>query len=49
MTYSSDVDIAWLRSPEETKKLLEANGEKYRPMRISGTEKNLLRRKNKNK
>eukprot|EP00656_Telonema_subtile_P031038 TRINITY_DN3400_c0_g1_i1.p1 TRINITY_DN3400_c0_g1~~TRINITY_DN3400_c0_g1_i1.p1 ORF type:complete len:108 (+),score=17.19 TRINITY_DN3400_c0_g1_i1:76-399(+) len=40
MTQASDVDIAWVRSPEEQKALY---GGKYRP-RVSGTEKNLLRR-----
>jgi hypothetical protein len=41
MTQCSDTDILWVRSPEETKKIL---GKKYRPGRISGTEKNRLRR-----
>lgn len=41
MTECSDQDIAWVRTPEETKKLL---GKKYRAGRISGTEKNILRR-----
>jgi hypothetical protein len=47
MTYTSDVDIAWVRPPEETKKLLESLGEVYRASRISGTEKNLIRRQKK--
>lgn len=41
MTANSDVDILWIRSAEETKKLY---GDKYRASRISGTEKNKLRR-----
>jgi hypothetical protein len=45
MTKNSDLDIGWIRSPEENKKLLESIGEKFRKNRISGTEKNLLRRK----
>lgn len=49
MTYSSDIDIAWIRPKEETKKLLESLGEIYRPSRVSGTEKNLIRRHQKNK
>lgn len=43
MTHNSDIDIAYVRSAEESKKLY---GEKYNPTRISGTQKNLNRRKN---
>jgi hypothetical protein len=42
MTHASDIDIAYVRSEEESKALY---GEKYRPGRISGTQKNLERRK----
>ena len=45
MTRDSNVDIAWVRSEEETKRLLLLEGKKYKPGRISGTEKNILRRK----
>ena len=45
MTLASDLDIAYIRSPEEQKKRLEARGIEYNPNRKSGTEKNLLRRK----
>lgn len=41
MTASSDYDILWVRSDEETKKLY---GAKYRPGRVSGTQKNKDRR-----
>ena len=41
MTEASDVDIAWVRPEEETKKLY---GKKYRKGRISGTQKNINRR-----
>jgi hypothetical protein len=41
MTAESDYDILWVRSDEETKKLY---GARYRPGRVSGTEKNRLRR-----
>lgn len=41
MTEDSDYDIAWVRPPEECKKLL---GEAYNPDRVSGTERNLIRR-----
>src|SRR5579862_8027414 len=41
MTADSDYDIAWVRPPEECKKLL---GENYNPNRKSGTELNLIRR-----
>lgn len=41
MTESSDDDILWIRSPEESKMLF---GDKYDPKRKSGTEKNHLRR-----
>lgn len=46
MTENSDADILWIRSKEETKKLY---GSKYREDRISGTEKNLIRREQINK
>jgi len=42
MTRNSNADILWIRSEEEQKKLY---GKKYR-YRISGTEKNLNRRRN---
>ena len=45
MTEDSDRDIAWIRSEEETKKLY---GKKYRPGRVSGTQKNIDRRNLKN-
>ena len=41
MTLDSNVDIAFVRSSEESKKLY---GSKYNPNRKSGTEKNLERR-----
>ena len=41
MTMNSDIDIAYVRSIEESKILY---GDKYNPNRISGTQKNLLRR-----
>ncbi|PPJ52686.1 hypothetical protein CBER1_10831 [Cercospora berteroae] len=41
MTAASDYDILWVRSDEETKLL---DGQKYRPDRISGTQKNKNRR-----
>ena len=42
MTNNSDQDIAWVRSEEESKKLY---GKRYRKNRISGTQKNINRRK----
>jgi hypothetical protein len=45
MTMDSDVDIAWIRPQHETEELLKKNCEKFNKSRISGTEKNLLRRK----
>jgi len=42
MTRNSDYDIAYTRTPEEQKLLYK---EKYNASRISGTEKNILRRK----
>ena len=44
MTTDSTDDLLWVRPVEETIKLLESNGEVYRPGRISGTEANLKRR-----
>ncbi|AGF85328.1 hypothetical protein QJ854_gp454 [Moumouvirus goulette] len=41
MTMISDIDIAFVRSFEESKKLY---GEKFNSNRISGTQKNILRR-----
>ena len=41
MTRDSDYDILWVRSDEETKVLY---GTKYRPGRVSGTQKNKDRR-----
>src|SRR5437868_6437481 len=41
MTKDSTDDILWIRSAEESKKLY---GKKFNPKRISGTEKNKLRR-----
>ena len=41
MTKASDYDILWIRSDEDTSKL---HGSKYRPGRISGTQKNRDRR-----
>lgn len=46
MTFISDVDILWIRSKEATKALY---GSKYRENRMSGTERNLIRREEKNK
>ena len=43
MTNNSNVDIAYVRPIEESKILY---GEKFNPNRISGTEKNLVRRNN---
>lgn len=45
MTQKSDYDIAWVRPPELQKQLL---GDKYNPKKISGTERNLIRRQKKN-
>lgn len=42
MTLDSNVDIAYVRTDEENKSLY---GKKYQAGRISGTEKNLIRRK----
>ena len=42
MTKNSGEDIVWVRSEKDTKLLY---GDKYRPNRISGTQKNLNRRK----
>lgn len=42
MTSNSDIDIAYVRPTEESEKLY---GKNYNPKRISGTEKNILRRK----
>lgn len=44
MTAASDRDVLWIRPEEETKRRL---GKKYRPGRISGTEKNQIRRSTK--
>lgn len=44
MTNNSSHDIAWIRPENETKKLVELDGKKYRPGRVSGTEKNIIRR-----
>jgi hypothetical protein len=44
MTRDSDYDILWIRPPEEQKKKY---GKKYDPNRVTGTEKNKLRRSNK--
>ena len=41
MTRESDYDILWIRSEEDTKALY---GRKYRPGRVSGTQKNKDRR-----
>lgn len=41
MTRDSDIDIAWVR-PEELAKVLYSK--KYKPGRVSGTQKNLNRR-----
>ncbi|XWV26276.1 hypothetical protein QJ857_gp0799 [Tupanvirus soda lake] len=41
MTRDSDIDIAYVRTQEESKKLY---GNKYKPNRISGTQKNIERR-----
>ncbi len=41
MTQNSDFDIAWIRSVAESKKIY---GAKYNPKRISGTQKNIVRR-----
>lgn len=46
MTYNSDYDIAWIRSPDESKKLY---GDKYNPKKKSGTQQNIERRLVKNK
>jgi hypothetical protein len=42
MTKASDEDILWMRDPKEQRKRL---GAKYNPYHISGTTKNMLRRK----
>jgi hypothetical protein len=44
MTAASIVDIAWVRPPEEQKKMLAARGIKYDPNYKSGTQLNLERR-----
>ena len=41
MTLASDIDILWVRSDEETRAMY---GSRYRAGRISGTEKNRIRR-----
>jgi hypothetical protein len=41
MTQESDCDILWVRPDNETKALY---GKKYRPGRVSGTQKNKHRR-----
>ena len=46
MTHISQYDIAYVRPSEIQKQRLESIGIKYDPTRLSGTEKNLLRRKN---
>lgn len=43
MTENSDEDILWVRSDEETKKLVESQGNVFRK-RVSGTELNKQRR-----
>lgn len=45
MTLNSDIDILWIRSEDQMKQMY---GNKYRK-RISGTEKNLIRRQQINK
>jgi hypothetical protein len=45
MTAASDDDIAWVRSEEENKKLYK---HKYVEGRVSGTMKNIIRRREKN-
>ncbi len=49
MTFNSDEDLLWIRPMEETRKIIEASGIKFRPERISGTEKNFIRRQQKDK
>jgi hypothetical protein len=44
MTLGSDYDIAYVRSAELTKKILEKKGILYNPKRKSGTQRNLDRR-----
>jgi hypothetical protein len=44
MTMASDIDLAWIRTTDEQRALY---GAEFRP-RISGTEKNILRRREKN-
>ena len=44
MTRDSTKDIAWVRPADDTKRLVESQGKKYRPGRVSGTEKNIIRR-----
>ncbi len=44
MTSVSDYDIAWVRPDHETKILLESLGHRYVATRISGTQRNILRR-----
>ncbi|XWV25021.1 hypothetical protein QJ856_gp0757 [Tupanvirus deep ocean] len=41
MTQESDIDIAYVRTSEESKQLY---GSKYKPDRVSGTQKNIERR-----
>ena len=53
MTQNSDIDIAWVRvltndQIEILQKQLKEKGRKYNPSRVSGTEKNLIRRNKKN-
>jgi hypothetical protein len=45
VTADSTTDILWVRPKDEATKLL---GSKYKGSHITGTEKNLLRRQNKN-
>lgn len=46
MTKLSTYDILYVRDPETTRKMIELQGKKYDPNFVSGTMKNLLRRKN---
>jgi hypothetical protein len=48
MTADSTEDILWVRPASQTKELLERMGIPYRSTRISGTERNYIRRKQQN-
>jgi hypothetical protein len=44
MTKASTEDLAYVRTPTEARARVEAKGQVYDPTRVSGTEKNIIRR-----